>query len=158
MNFLSGLADTLTGGLASSVYQAVKDYFPPDMTPEQKAAIEIELQKIELEKAKSVNDAISSAERSLNDRISMHEGTAKDLMALPFIGRVVIFARGCQRPMWGFATMYCDFQWLSGAWSNLSEQQEATLWVINLLVLGFLFGERAVQNVTPIVARYFVKK
>lgn len=152
------MADSLTGGLASTVFDAVKTYFPPDMSEEQKAAVGLELEKIELQKTAEVNKAIAEAETRINERIAMHEGTAKDLKTLPIVGRLIIFARGCQRPLWGFATMYADLMWFSGDWANMTEKQESALFMINLLVLGFLFGERAVQNVTPLLSQYFGKK
>jgi hypothetical protein len=47
--------------------------------------------------------------------------------------------------------------WFMGRW-QLSEAQESALWVINFLVLGFLFGERAVQNVAPLIAEIMDKR
>lgn len=155
---LDKLASILTGGLADTVMSGITKYFPPDMSDEQKASVNLELQRIELEKQASVNKAVADAEKSINERIAISEGTAKDLMALPIVGRLLIFARGAQRPVWGFSTMYADYMWFSGQWSGLTQQQESSLWVINLLVLGFLFGERAVQNVAPLIAQHFVKK
>ena len=151
------ILDVFSGGLASTVMDGIKSYFPPDMSDEQKAALNLELQKIELQKQAELSRAVAEAERLINERIAQHEGTAKDLMALPFIGRIVIFARGCQRPIWGFATLWADLQWFSGAWSGITDKQESALWVINLLVLGFLFGERAVKNITPLISQYFGK-
>lgn len=158
MRILASLADKIAGGFAGTVFDAVKAYFPPDMSPEQQAAVKLEIEKIELKKQAQYNEAMAKAEASINDRISQQEGTARDLMSLPFVGRVIIFARGCQRPTWGFATMWADLQWLSGEWGKLSERQESALWFINLLVLGFLFGERAVKNLTPLIAQHFTKK
>lgn len=167
MSFFSGLADVLTGGLANTVMDGIKSYFPPDMTDQEKAALKLELEKIELQKSKDANDAINNAENLLNERIAQQEGTAKDLMALPIVGRIIIFARGCQRPVWGFFTMYMDYEWFTSPSSSVvdgvavalyTDQQQTALIVINLLVLGFLFGERAVKNVMPLVAQYFGKK
>ena len=47
--------------------------------------------------------------------------------------------------------------WFMGRW-QLNPQQESALWVINFLVLGFLFGERAVQNVAPLIAEIMAKR
>ena len=135
----------------------IKSYFPPDMSEEQKANVTLALKKIELERDIAANKAMAEAEKSINERIAAHEGTAKDLMAFPLVGRVIIFARGCQRPVWGFGVMWADVQWFSGAWGQLSQQQESALWVINLLVHGFLFGERAIKNVMPFVSAYLGK-
>lgn len=147
----------LGGGLASTIMDGIKSYFPPDMTEEQKAAVSLEIQKIELQKQSDLSKAIAESEKLINERIAQNEGTAKDLLSLPFIGRVVIFARGCQRPVWGFATLWADMNWFSGVWVNLSEKQEAALLAINILVLGFLFGERAVKNLMPIISQYLGK-
>ena len=43
--------------------------------------------------------------------------------------------------------IWLDYQWFT-SWA-LSEHQQKALIAINLLVLGFLFGERAVKNVAP---------
>lgn len=158
MSIFSKIGEVLTGNLAGTIVDTVKDYFPPDMSDEQKAQLNLSLKRLELDKEQEVNKAIAEAERSLNERIEQHEGTAKDLLALPFVGRIIIFARGCQRPVWGFGVMWADVQWFSGQWGSLTDQQESTLWVINLLVLGFLFGERAVKNVMPLVSQYMGKK
>jgi len=95
---------------------------------------------------------------SLNDRISSQEGTAKDLLALPVVGRIIIFARGCQRPMWGYAVLYIDYKILSGSWLIPDGTSEQLVLIINYLVLGFLFGERAVRNIGPIIQKMVIKK
>ena len=141
------LVNTLTGGLADTLFDAVKTYFPPDMTLEQKGKIYMELQRLEQEKRHQADLALVKAEQTLTERISQLEGTANDLKTLPIIGHLILFARGCQRPIWGFFTLYLDYQWFT-QW-QLSEQQQSALIVINLLVLGFLFGERAIKNVAP---------
>lgn len=158
MSIFDKLGNLLTGGLANTVAETIKEYFPPEMSDEQKAQINLALQRIELEKEREASRAIAEAEKVLNERIAAHEGTAKDLTALPVVGRIVIFARGCQRPIWGFATLWADMQWFSGSWGALSAQQESALWMINVLVLGFLFGERAIKNAMPAIAQFYNKK
>ena len=54
--------------------------------------------------------------------------------------------------VWGFAVLYADMMWFSGKWGVMTAQQESALWVINLLVLGFIFGERAVANLAPVIS------
>ncbi|WP_230413519.1 hypothetical protein [Zooshikella ganghwensis] len=61
----------------------------------------------------------------------------------------MLFLRGAQRPVWGFATLYLDLCWFA-TW-QLTVQQETALTLINVLVLGFLFGERAIKNVMPLI-------
>ena len=96
-----------------------------------------------------------------NQRIRDLEGTASDLKSVPFIGPLVLLMRGIQRPVWGFAVMYFDYLAMTGdvgfdgngpngGWSP----EGMALVVMNFLVLGFLFGERAMQNIMPLVTDF----
>jgi hypothetical protein len=101
----------------------------------------------------------NEADREFNARIRDLEGTAADLKSLPVLGNIMLFLRGSQRPIWGFCTLFLDYQVYSGAWKLTSgTQQEAAFYIINFLVLGFLFGERAVQNVMTYMSQFFTKK
>lgn len=157
MSILKGIADFVTGGLFKEVKSLVQDYFPPDMSPEQKAQLQIKLAELEQLKTLQASQIISDAEKSLTDRIATLEGSAQDLRAIPIVGPVVIFLRGLQRPVWGYMTLYIDVMWFSGKW-QMQDQQESAMWIINLLVLGFLFGERAVQNLAPLISELMTKK
>ncbi|MTI12002.1 hypothetical protein [Sansalvadorimonas verongulae] len=148
-NTLSKVADTLSGGLFDTIYKTVTTYFPPDMPESQKQQLQLELKALERKQKSDTQRHLAEAERLLTERIKELEGTASDLKALPIVGRVILFARGAQRPVWGFFTMYLDWRWFS-EW-QLSTQQQTALIAINLLVLGFLFGERAMKNVAPYV-------
>lgn len=109
---------------------------------------EMELQKFSLE-----------AEQEFNQRVKDLEGTAKDLNQAGWIGRVVLFIRGAQRPLWGYFVGVMDFMVFSGQWSlGDNQQMESAFWIINFLVLGFLFGERAVKNVAPLVGEMMSKR
>lgn len=152
MSILAGLADKLVGGLAGSIVDVVKTYWPPDLSPEQKAEMTVAIERLAIEKEREVNAAVEAAERRLTERIALLEGTASDLRAVPIIGPLVLFLRGLQRPIWGYGTLYVNLMWFSGRWGQLSTTQESSIWVINILVLGFLFGERAVQNVAPLIS------
>jgi len=156
-DIFTSIANVATGGLAKEVIGAVTKYFPPDMTPEQKALAELELEKLAFAREVAVDRAIEAAEESVNKRIEIYEGTAKDLMLIPFLGALMLFLRGSQRTIWGFATIYFDYMWLV---TNLvlSEQQQTALIIINLLVLGFLFGERAIKNLAPLITDLLVAK
>lgn len=84
----------------------------------------------------------------------MLEGAAKELMALPIVGRLVIIVRGVQRPVWGFGTLYLDIKVFSGDWPiNPNSMQEWAFFAVNILVLSFLFGERAVKNLASLIAQ-----
>jgi len=153
MSFLSKAADFLSGGLGSAIVDTVKDYFPPSMSDKEKSDLSIRINKAANKQANEAAKIANEAEAEFNQRIKDLEGTAKDLKSIPIIGPIVIFLRGCQRPVWGYSTLYMDFMVFSDKWKSLTETQESALWIINLLVLGFLFGERAIKNLMPLIER-----
>lgn len=158
MSFLSKVTNFLTGGLGEKIVDGIQAYFPPDMTPEQKAKLELAIQKQSHEREVELLSIAAEQDAEFNSRIKDLEGTAKDLTQFGWLGRIVVFLRGCQRPAWGVLVMYMDIMWFSGKWDGMTDQQESALWVINLLVLGFLFGERAVKNVMPLINDMIMKK
>lgn len=156
MSLLKKVTDFVGGGLFSEIKSTFMSYFPPDLSPLQKAELEIKLQGLLAEKQIETNRLLQDAANQLDQRIREQEGTASDLKTIPIIGHVLIFARGCQRPVWGFATLYMDFKWFFGSYA-FSEQQNTALIVINFLVLGFLFGERTIKNLEPLLIKIFAK-
>jgi hypothetical protein len=143
-----------------SILGGLKGLFTGDsgiVSPDKKAELEAKLRDFQLQAQKQVDDATSEAEKNLTQRIAELEGTASDLKAIPFFGPVMIFLRGLQRPVWGFATLYMDLMWFS-EWETLTQKQESALMIINVLVLGFLFGERAIKNVMPLITKLFEAK
>jgi len=158
MSFFAGLAEIATGGLGKVIVDTIKDYFPPDMSPEQKANIQLAAQQIELQRTIAFNQAQNDAEKTLNERIAMYEGTASDLKAIPFLGALMLFLRGSQRPVWGFATILLDYQVFSASWKLDDPIISNAFWVVNFLVLGFLFGERAVTNIMPFITNMIQAK
>lgn len=151
MSMFDSVLNAATGGLAGTVFEAIKAYFPPSMTDEQKQNVSMQLQVIEAQRQKDAAAAANEAERNLNERIAQYEGTAGDLKTIPLLGPVLIMARGAQRPVWGFGTLICDFQVFSGSWVLPEGVVQNSFYVVNFLVLGFLFGERALQNILPLV-------
>ena len=158
MGLLDKISGLFTCGLVESIAGIAEKYFPPDMNPEQKAAFELELQKLAFEKQKQADAIATEAEKNATERAALLEGTATDLRAIPVLGPILLVLRGIQRPMWGFAIMFADMQWLSGEWGTMTQRQESAMWMINFLVLGFLFGERAVANLLPIWQTMVQKK
>ena len=153
MSILDSVVNIATGGLAKTALSIAEKWFPPSMSEADKQQAALAFESLELERQKATNQAISQATQDLTDRIAQLEGTASELQSLPIVGRMVLFARGAQRPVWGFATLWMDYQWFSGNWHTLTANQETALIVINALVLGFLFGERAVKNLMPLILR-----
>jgi len=158
MSILSKLTDFVGGSLFKEVKEGVMSYFPPDMSPEQKHKAELEIERLLMEKQAEANKHLRDCASLLDDRIAEQEGTAKDLVQMPILGKAILFARGAQRPVWGFATLAMDFMWFFGDYPHeFNEQQQTTLIIINSLVLGFLFGERAVLNLTPLITKLLAK-
>ncbi|MGL4222806.1 MAG: hypothetical protein ACRCSS_19475 [Shewanella sp.] len=148
---LDKITNILSSGLFSGVKELVTQYFPPDASPQQKAELDLAIRRLELEKAAQLDKAINDSERAITERIATLEGSAQDLRAVPFVGPLVLFLRGLQRPLWSYGCMWVNVMWFSGQW-KFTDQQESTMWFMNILVLGFLFGERAIQNVAPLIA------
>lgn len=157
MSFLTGLTEMLGTSLFREVKDVIKEYWPPDVSPQQRLEAQIRIDAAETDKLQKLNAALAESERMITERVTLLEGSAQDLRAIPLIGPVVLFLRGLQRPLWGYGTMYADFMWFMGKW-QMNEQQESALWVINFLVLGFLFGERAVQNIAPLITDMMAKR
>lgn len=156
MSILSGITDFLGGNIFKEIKDGIMSYFPPDMSPQELAEAELKVQSLLHAKEIEGNKILAEASKLLDKRIAEQEGTASDLLALPFVGRIVIFARGVQRPVWGFATLFMDFKWFFGNF-NFNEQQNTGLIIINVLVLGFLFGERTIKNLQPLIEKVFAK-
>ena len=159
MDIFSKIADFVTGGTVKAVTDVVMAYLPPDMSPEKKAEIQLAAAAQEAANKLAALTMAHEMDKEFNRRITDLEGTASDLKSLPIVGPILLFFRGAQRPVWGFATIYLDYQVFSNSWSVLpGSQQSAAFYVINILVLGFLFGERAIQNVMPYIIQFFGAK
>lgn len=156
MNVLASLTNFVGGSIFKEIKEGVMAYFPPDMNPLQKAEAELKIQALLFKKQTEANRVLDNAATQLNKRISEQEGTASDLKTIPILGHAIIFLRGLQRPVWGFGTMLMDYKWFfcGGAFTD---QQQTAMIVINFLVLSFLFGERAIKNLEPLIIKVFAK-
>lgn len=157
MSILKGIREFLTGGLGDKIYQGIKDYFPPDMSEADKALLQLKIKEVDHQHQMEGQRLQLEAEAAVTERIAQLEGTVSELKTIPFVGAFVIFTRAMQRQVWGYSTLYINFLWFSGKWTY-TEQQESAMWVINLLVLGFLFGERAIQNIAPLISDLMSKR
>lgn len=156
MSILSTIKDMFSGegGVVGKIIDTAKDYFPPSMTDQEKAELELALTKASREHEVEMIKLATEAEKEFNDRIAELEGTASDLKSLPIVGRLMLFLRGAQRPIWGFGTLAMDFMVFAGKWTIIAgSMAETSFFIINLLVLGFLFGERTVLNLSPLIER-----
>ena len=151
MSVLSKLSDLIGGSIFKEIKDLAVTYLPPGMSDLEKANFELRLNDQLYRKEIELSQAVDDAARQLDKRIEEQEGTVKDLKQMPYLGKFVIFLRGAQRPTWGYLTIYMDMLWLFGDY-EMTHQQELALTIITGLVLGFLFGERAIKNVAPFIA------
>lgn len=154
MSFGGKLLDFLGGGTAKTILDGVKAYFPPSMSDKEKSELSLKITEAQNKHDLTILDMANKSDAEFNSRIKEMEGTASDLKTIPVVGSVIIFLRGLQRPVWGFVTIYLNYKSFSGDWT-LTEKQDVALLAIDILVLGFLFGERALKNVMPLIGTYF---
>ncbi|WP_282038207.1 hypothetical protein [Saccharicrinis aurantiacus] len=155
MKLFEKISGLLGGGLVKDVGDLIDRFVTTGAEKQEAKAMLLELQhKQEMEAFKLSLET----EQEFNQRIKDLEGTASDLNQSGWMGKVVLFLRGAQRPMWGYFVAFMDYMVFAGRWSlNENERLESAFWIINFLVLGFLFGERAVKNVGPLVGKMMGK-
>ena len=126
-------------------------------TKEEQA--EFQLKQAELANKLTIDlmDAANKQEQMFNERTIALEGTAGDLKSVPFVGPILIFLRGAFRPLFAYLVAYFDWAYfISGM--TWTDKQESLLYAVNLLVLAFFFGERAIKNVMPVITQMFAAK
>ena len=156
MGVLSTVTDFFGGSIFKEIKEGVMAYFPPSLTPKEKADIDLKIQELLDKKQLEANRVLDDAAKQLDKRIAEQEGTASDLKSVPVLGHLVLFLRGLQRPAWGYAAMWMDFKWFFES-RTFTDQQATAMIVINFLVLGFLFGERTIKNLEPLIIKVFAK-
>lgn len=156
MSWFKGLLnDVVKGeGIVSKVLDKVSDYIP---SKEAKARLEADLRTIAHDQELELIKAELTAQNEFNNRIKDLEGTAADLNQAGWIGRIVLFLRGAQRPVWGWGAMYFDFLYFTSR-VELDAEGKQLLYLINALVLSFLFGERAFTNIAPMIKGMIEKR
>lgn len=155
---MNSILETVMGAMGGNIFgstmQTVKECFPSSMSDAEKAKAELAVMTIAAEKDAKIGEVMRGIQSEIDQRIMDMEGTASDLKAIPIIGPIIIFLRGMQRMLWGFGVLFMDFMVFSGEWKILPEsRQDACFLLVNILVLSFLFGERAMQNVAPLIER-----
>ena len=165
MSFFKTIASTVLGGensLGAKIVNTIAGQFPEKLSEGNRAQIEAAVTQATRGHEVQLLNIAHEGDVEFNDRIKAMEGTAGDLQRFGFIGKFLIFLRGAQRPAWGYGVLYLDFQVFSGQWSLAQNTSpggmltlEGAFWVVNFLVLGFLFGERTVKNVLPLIQAKF---
>lgn len=161
MAIFDKIFDFVSGGMGGKIVDAVSSHFPPNMSEAEREQVKMAIAQATRDYELQLLQLGQKEAEAFNNRIKDMEGTASDLNAAGLLGRIILFMRGAQRPIWGFAVLYLDFMVFSGNWKvagssvSISDNGMASFdlqsafWMINFLVLGFLFGERAMRNVMP---------
>lgn len=164
MSILGKIINFISGGVGGKIVDAVAAHFPPSMSEKEREEMKLVVAQASRQYETELLRIAQQEQEEFNSRIKEMEGTASDLNNASWPGRVVLFMRGAQRPIWGFAVLLMDFMVFSGKWNLVGQTAvtsgaaagvasnfdlQSAFWVINFLVLGFLFGERAMRNVMP---------
>lgn len=157
MKFLKAIGSFLSGDFVGNAMEFVNKRWPADMSEQQKAQMQMVLEDMLHRQKMEFAEAARQDENAFNERTIAMEGTAKDLQVIPYVGALVIFLRGAFRPLFAYMTGYLDWVYLTQGMS-WTERQETLLLAINLLVLVFFFGERAMKNVMPLILNVFTEK
>ena len=73
-----------------------------------------------------------------------------DLSGIPYLSAFFFTVRGCQRVLWSIFTIILDWNVFSSEWKlPVDTPIESAFFLVNMLVLTFLFGEIALKNTTP---------
>lgn len=157
MKILKAIGSLLSGDFVKNALDFVNKRWPPDMSEQQKAQMQVVITNMLHNQQMQIAEAARQDEQLFNDRTIALEGTAKDLSAIPYLGAPIIFLRGAFRPLFAYMVAYLDYEYfISGM--NWTDRQETLLLSINLLVLVFFFGERAMKNVMPLIEKVFLAK
>ena len=166
MSFFDKVIEFVSGGIGEKIVDTVKEYFPPKLTEAERMQLEQVIRQAARQHELQLLALAQEEQIEFTQRIKAMEGTAKDLQAFGVLGKAVVFMRGMQRPVWGFFVLWMDINVFSGKWklssatimsdgTTLPMSLESAFWLINFLVLGFLFGERAMKNVLPLMHKRF---
>lgn len=154
------IAQQITGAATPDAALAAIKADPNVALAFQKSVLDqkVQLEQIAMQREKNELDADAEGARAATERAALLEGTASDLKSIPVLGPIMLFLRGAQRPLMGYATMYLDYMVFSGAWKLEDDVQRNCFFLINMLVLAFLFGERAVKNLAPLITDMLAAK
>jgi len=145
-------------GLVAKGMDFVNERWPPDMSEEQREQMGVVIKDMLHKQQMDIAEAAREDEKLFNERTIAMEGTASDLKTIPYLGGLIIFLRGAFRPIFSYVTMYFDYLYFVTDTTTWTDRQEALLLAINLLVLVFFFGERALKNVMPLILQMFRAK
>jgi len=124
--------DPITAGI-DLIKMFGNKFLADKMSEEEKAQLEMQATMFVTQEARK-------ADSSFRDFIGAYEGAAKD------VPRLIVIFRSLIRPAFTILVGYLDWIYFTGAASGWTDEQGALLKAINIIVLMFWFGERAVKN------------
>lgn len=118
----------------------VDKFLPDKMSEAEREKLKNDMAVFTLTQAKDENS-------SFRQFVVEYEGAAKDYVNVPVIGPLILLLRGVIRPAFTILVGYLDFLYITpssgGTWPPDSAQ---LLFWMNIIVLTFWFGERAINN------------
>jgi hypothetical protein len=116
------------------------------------------LKSIELDFEKHVLTEARTENSDFRSFVISYEGEAKDYKDVRFFGPLILMVRGLIRPIFTLATAWWDWQFFASV-AEWSEPKIQVLYSVNLIVLMFWFGERAIKNsgIIDTMAKLFTK-
>ena len=144
---LGGVAGKAASALIASKLGCEEKELNPDMLANalSNSDMLVTLKELELSHKLEWEKLIMQDRKNQQQFILEYEGAAKDYKDIPFIGPIILLFRGLIRPMFTVAVGYWDWIYFTTALVWAPEKVKL-LTAINLLVLVFWFGERAVKN------------
>ena len=158
MSLIAGIASFLKGDFVKNALDFYNDRFPPNMSEGDKAAMRVLIEENSHTQAMEITELAQRTQEAFDKRTIELEGTARDLTAVPYVGALIIFLRGAFRPLFSYMTLYLDFVFFTTNTSAWTEQKVTLFIIINIMVIGFFFGERMLKNIMPLITRLLEAK
>lgn len=106
---------------------------------------EAEREELKFKMAAYTMEEARKRDSEFRDFVVEYEGAARDYREIPVIGPFMMMLRGIIRPAFTVLVGYLDWIYFTGPeiWTG---EQSGLLKAVNIIVLMFWFGERAVKN------------
>ena len=109
MSVFSKILDFVSGGIGEKIVETVQGQFPARMSEADRKKVEEAIRQAAREHETKLIALAQAEQLEFNNRLRDLEGTATDLNASGIFGRIIIFLRGAQRPLWGYFVLFLDF-------------------------------------------------
>jgi len=111
----------------------LQKFVPDQMGEADRATLESNMEMFVAKEARTESSVF-------RDFVVAYEGAAKD------VPRVIVIVRSMIRPAFTILVGYLDYLFFTGATTTWAPEAIAMLKSINIIVLAFWFGERALKN------------